>query len=479
MKGAKKTAVLAVVSGVLLLVMVATAVLFSSLLKKSVTIEAGDVTLSASDFLRKGPSLLNYRLLTDLDEIDTRRPGEYVVQFLVNGKTQHSLLNIVDTIPPTAIVKKELSIPVGKTVSSADLVSEIEDNTRTTVSFRYGGTVLDEDITNEPGDHKEEIVISDLGGNETTYSVTIHVCNVKDEVTIEAGKSLKAKKFLIDKDDEAELLTDVSEMIKTPGVYPVELKIGGNTVEVKLKVKDTTAPEITQAEEMRISAGSAIIYKKYVTVTDNASGECSLDVDTSKVNPYEEGEYPVTYTATDKSGNKAKETFTLEVYKIPEVSDEELTACTDKVFKELGIDKTAPVTRDTLHEVYRWLKKNVRYTGISDKSSESYAAYEGFTTLAGDCYTYCTMAHVLFTKMGLDDIIITRDSERFHAWNLVCFEGTWYHVDASPLSPGETFECFLVGDAELAAFSESYGAREPEHAGYYDFDKSLYPERAE
>ena len=478
MNKAKWTAILAVVSGVMLLLMVAVAVLFSSLLRKSITIEAGDVSLSASDFLRKGPSLLNYRLLTDLDGIDTKKPGDYVVQFLVNGKTQHSLLKIEDTTPPTAVVKKELAVPVGTEVSVDRFIESIDDNTKVNARIQGSGDYVDAEIINDPGDHEIELIFEDLGKNKISKTATLHVCDIKDRVTLEAGKKLKASKFLNNKEDKAEILTDVKGITGTPGEYKILVSWNGTEVESGLIVTDTTPPEISEAEELKALAGSTILYKKYVNVTDNSDGECSLEVDTKGVNPYEEGNYDITYTAKDPSGNVSKKTFSIEIYKLPEVSDKELSKEAEAVLDELEIEEGSKVTREKLHDLYRWLKTTVKYTGTSDKSSLPYAAYEGFKTHNGDCYTYASMAHVLFTKLGLDDMIITRDSDKFHSWNLVEFEGTWYHFDACPLSKGETFECFLVGDAELAAFSESYGKREPEHAGYYVFDGTLYPERA-
>jgi hypothetical protein len=64
-----------------------------------------------------------------------------------------------------------------------------------------------------------------------------------------------------------------------------------------------------------------------------------------------------------------------------------------------------------------------------------------------------------------------------HYWNLVnCGDG-WYHFDCSWRIHGDYYVTFMKTDAEVAAYTDDYTRRYPNHPNYYTFDPSLYPER--
>lgn len=104
-----------------------------------------------------------------------------------------------------------------------------------------------------------------------------------------------------------------------PGEQIVELTVtdeGGNVTSVSVNVEvieDTEAPVINGVEELTVAAGSSVSYRRNITVTDNYDDEVELTVDNSEVNLNAEGDYRITYIATDSAGNEAKETTILHV----------------------------------------------------------------------------------------------------------------------------------------------------------------------
>lgn len=75
---------------------------------------------------------------------------------------------------------------------------------------------------------------------------------------------------------------------------------------------DTTKPEIIGAKDIIIKQGDTIDLTKNIKVEDNIDKDIQLvitgDIDTNKV-----GEYEITYTATDKSNNKAEQTIKIKI----------------------------------------------------------------------------------------------------------------------------------------------------------------------
>lgn len=83
----------------------------------------------------------------------------------------------------------------------------------------------------------------------------------------------------------------------------------------KLKAQqiiDTIKPEIIGAKDITIKQGDTIDLTQNIKVEDNIDKDIPLvitgDIDTNKV-----GEYKITYTATDRSNNKAEQTIKIKI----------------------------------------------------------------------------------------------------------------------------------------------------------------------
>ena len=78
------------------------------------------------------------------------------------------------------------------------------------------------------------------------------------------------------------------------------------------QIIDTIKPEIIGAKDIIIKQGDTIDLTQNIKVEDNIDKDIPLvitgDIDTKKV-----GEYEITYTATDKSNNKAEKTIKIKI----------------------------------------------------------------------------------------------------------------------------------------------------------------------
>lgn len=281
-------------------------------------------------------------------------------------------------------------------------------------------------------------------------------------------------------EDFVESVEDVTEVslsfreepdIMLPGeqtVAVVAADRGGNEVVKEAKMTlavDTEAPLIEGVEDLTVYEGSAVAYKKNVTVTDNCPEGLNLTVDNSAVNLSAAGEYPVTYIAKDASGNETRAEATVivkqQLYDIQEVY-----ALADAVLEKICTPEMTPLEK--AKAIYRYNKANIAYINHSDKGNWVQAAYEGLAYKKGDCYVYACTAKVLLDRAGTRNMDIAKiPTKRTHFWNLVDVGEGWYHFDTTPRTDHP--EIFMWTEAQLMEYSGR-------HYGSHNYDHSLYPE---
>ena len=97
----------------------------------------------------------------------------------------------------------------------------------------------------------------------------------------------------------------------------------------EINVIDTTPPVISCEDSIKIAQGGKLDIKKFAKANDNASGDTVIgvegDYDSKKL-----GNYTITVTATDKSGNKAEKAVTLMVVENEEEATNSALTNTEK-----------------------------------------------------------------------------------------------------------------------------------------------------
>lgn len=232
--------------------------------------------------------------------------------------------------------------------------------------------------------------------------------------------------------------------------------------------QDNESPVISGTRDFTIFIGAGVSYKKNVTVSDNSGRDIALNVDSSQVNLNVEGVYPVTYTATDASGNSTSVTVNVTV-KEQTYDLEQVNILADDVLARIINDGMSQ--RDKAYAIFNYCKTNIGYINDSVKGDYVRSAYEGFVKKRGDCYVYASTAKVLLTRAGIPNMDIERipSATTTHYWNLVDIgDGHgWYHYDTTPRWNHPTI--FLWVDAQIKEYSDA-------NDNSHNYDRTKYPE---
>lgn len=284
--------------------------LSSSPLRSRLTLEAGDHALTDTDFLRiKNPGL-NCRMLTDIAAIDTHVPGDYAIQFLVNGETQVSILRIRDTKPPTAEIQ-DVVLPVGSSCPPEAFFARLEDETKVVTTIN-GLPAKPENLS--PGNYDLKLLLTDAGGNEATYSATLKIKNVRAVCQAELGtESFPASRYLLSDTGTNRAISytkDITLLLSQAGTYSISLSMDGDVVPVELVVADTLPPKI-KSKKAALWLGEEAKPEDFVKKLSDAS-----DVTVSyrkKPDFSKTGVTKVSLLAEDFYGNKTKFTAKMTI----------------------------------------------------------------------------------------------------------------------------------------------------------------------
>lgn len=236
---------------------------------------------------------------------------------------------------------------------------------------------------------------------------------------------------------------------------------------------DRTPPVLSGVHDFILYQEDTVAYMSGVTAADDVDPDPSVAVDSSGVDLSRPGEYPVTYTAKDASGNTTQEKVTVTVLQKREGYAEldAIYAAADAKLEEILRDNAT--VREQVQDIYAWARLNLSYGGHSDRTDRLQTAYGMLTEGRGDCYGYWAVTKLLFDRLEIPNIDVQKvknePEDTDHFWSLVSLdEGkTWYHFDPTPRY-GEGDDFCLVTDAFLDAYSDA-------HEGSHNRDKSLYP----
>ena len=78
--------------------------------------------------------------------------------------------------------------------------------------------------------------------------------------------------------------------------------------------------------------------------------------------------------------------------------------------------------------VHDWLVRHVAYD--QDDSRASHTAYGLFANATAVCEGYSQAFMLAMERLGVPCVIV-RSEDMEHQWNMVCIDGTWYHVDVT------------------------------------------------
>ena len=345
---------------------------------------------------------------------------------------------------------------------------------------------FDETCVNRPGTY--DIPMTDAAGKKYTLKLTVrdrkapvvttkHVYYAKGVSTPNAldfiGSIVEADEYTAYFECD---LPDMNQIGDYDVVFRVEDASGNKTKElhsILTVIEDYEAPVFKIVPELSAYVGEAIAYRKGLVVEDNCGGEVSVSVDSSAVDPNTPGDYTVSYTATDASGNVSWASTVIHIYE-NQITEEELNEKIDVIIAQIitpDMDKEAQ-----LRAVYRYVYDHIAYTSDSDKSDWIRAAHDAlFMTGSGDCFNYFAAAIAFCRRLGIDYREIQRTpgaADGTHYWIMVNIgsdeEPRWYHFDCTHLRASYSHSGCLLTDQQIKAFNRV-------RAGFYAYDSSNYP----
>lgn len=277
--------------------------------------------------------------------------------------------------------------------------------------------------------------------------------------------------------------SEKTAMTKTYEVRLIYRSASGKTAEKKATVDvtvDKEAPVISGVQVVAVCIGETVAYRDGVTVTDDCDGPIELQVDDSQVDLNTVGEYPVIYTAIDRTGKKTTVESRVNVYE-SKISEETLWAKLDPIIEKLDLKNMNKISQ--VEEIWNYVhdRNHIRYDGTSDKGDWVRGAYDALEKRAGDCFTYYSLSKAFFERLGIEnkDIFKPTESEKAnsHYWSMVNV-GTeaspaWYYYDATRISDWVElgYETFLMTDSQM----NDLKSKRPD---LYGIDLSKYPKTA-
>lgn len=427
-------------------------------------------TAAAEDFVENVQDAqavtVSFKAMPDFTRIDSQ-PVTIWIQDASGNRTEYQT-----TLRISKLVE---SITMEATHEALDIRSLLKKSDE-------AGTVV---LVGEPadlshvGDFQVRISIDDvIYDSKVSVIDTVAPAGTAVDQTFWIGSEvIQAAAFVKDVSD----MTSVTENFQTPpdltriGEQDVTIVLtdeGQNTTTLKCTLsvrKDTTPPALYVSNKVAVYIGQAVAYKKGVYATDDRDGPLEVTVDSSKVNPKAEGDYIVTYSATDSSGNTTTKDVPVIVKK-QTVTMAELEQLADGILADIT---TAGMTmREKAWAIYEYVNLHLTYTGTSDKTDWMKEAYRGIIQGVGDCFTYYSMSNLLLERVGFEILSVERASkpgEAHHYWHMVYCDGGWYHFDACIHKP--KLVSFMLTDAQLDAYSALQG----KDNYYYRYDRSKYP----
>ncbi|MBP5332221.1 MAG: transglutaminase domain-containing protein [Lachnospiraceae bacterium] len=243
---------------------------------------------------------------------------------------------------------------------------------------------------------------------------------------------------------------------------------GGNVTEktaLLTLIADREAPVILGTHDINSFLNCPISYRDGIKVSDNCDEDIKLNIDAESVDIKKEGEYKVTYSATDRAGNETKHEITVKISK-SKVDVETVNELAKEILDSILTPDMEPL--EILHAIYYWIRGTYSYSEQDEKEDWLNAAYIGFTKHTGDCYIYTMSARALLENAGIKNMIIDTIPLRWlHYWNLVDIGEGWVHFDTTPRHAGGDF--MYVDDERIQAYSNK-------HANSHIYDHERFPD---
>ncbi len=458
---------------------------------KDIDVEIGSTnSITMQDFLIDKKYEENSRLITNIENIDFSKVGEYKIVLSHDDREEEVILKLVDTTPPT-VEFKNITRYIDYIPEADDFIVKKED-------LSEMETFIDNvPEINKFGEYQITVVVKDVSGNETSSVCKLSIQWIIDSFSIERGQELKKEDLLYNAEVDGDLLDlDRLKEISNSDIGEYELITTKDGIQKKtiIKVTDLTPPtlelkDITMYDDDTINGKDSFIVSTY-----DASGDVTTtlksELDYTKI-----GTQDVVIEAVDKYGNKTEKTAKLTIKKdttgpvfsgLSNITiargqainyESGVTARDDRdgvvTFQvdssKVNIDVagtyyatyTAKDKRGNTRTAKRKIVVNHNQEDTTNKFNEYYNQYlagksvydivstirstigyntnwggddpiwYGLTNRVGNCKVHADLVKRALDKKGVSNMII-RTIDGTHYWNLVYEGGRYRHYDSTP-----------------------------------------------
>ncbi|WP_299220391.1 DUF5011 domain-containing protein [uncultured Aquimarina sp.] len=268
--------------------------------------------------------------------VDTNTPGAYTLVYSIedssgNTSSTERIVNVVDNIPPVITIIGDNPFLVREGDAFSDPGATATDNIDGNISSQIA--VTGSVNVNVVGDYMLTYTVSDVAGNEVSEIRTVNVISDNPPMITLLGDNPLEISFGEAFDDPGatavdDIDGDISSQIETSGtvdvntlgeytiIYSVTDSSGNNTEAVRtVNVVDSTNPVITLegANPFLVNVGN-IFNDPGANASDNVDGNLTSGITVSgTVDVNTPGDYVLTYSVEDSSGNIATITRTVRV----------------------------------------------------------------------------------------------------------------------------------------------------------------------
>lgn len=283
-----------------------------------------------------------------------------------------------DTVPPVISgAKKNVTLTVGDAFDPKAGVTakdDVDGDLTSGIAVDLGGLVLSNGKVSNSGTFTVTYTVSDKAGNTATATTEVTVkTNTKSlKAAIEAASKLDQYQYTTDTWAAfAAALKDAQDTLANASATQSDL----DAAQAKLAqaqgalVKDTTAPVISGADDITVDFDAVFDPKAGVTAADDVSGDLTDSIVISgSVNTAVAGEYTLTYTVSDKAGNKAEAKRVVTVGEQPDTTKPVFSGVEDASVKVGGtFDPKAGVT--ATDDVDGDVTANIQISGTVDTNT--------------------------------------------------------------------------------------------------------------
>ncbi len=141
--------------------------------KRALKLEAGEPFPAIGAFLKDAGQKAEFA--ADPSLVDTKKPGIYAIDILVDGIAYTTMLRVEDTTAPEVEVRN-LTVYEGDAVSPQDFIASAEDATE--LSYRFEAEIGQ----TAPGDYPVAVLVTDAAGNQTRKEAVLTVVKLRKKI---------------------------------------------------------------------------------------------------------------------------------------------------------------------------------------------------------------------------------------------------------------------------------------------------------